>query len=526
MSEITAEMIENGRGDAEAAARRRRLTQELRNARHALTNDPDREAAQMIGLMRLFAQTSRDATPAMGLVALTVGVAATLWVPIDTVVYWTSGVCVSLAILLWESVRFLSAKDAESKARSWRLKLVLAQTLVGISWAFLVGMLLRSQDEHARTFVLVVMMMIAAMTAMVASALPTAVAGGLAPVTAATMLAIGPTGVLQTVVSTALSIIILVYFVLLANRLHRGSIDGLFFQAEKDSLIAELEQAKLNSDEARRRAEEANLAKSRFLASMSHELRTPLNAILGFSEVMKGELFGKHGVPAYRDYANDIHGSGQHLLALINEILDLSRVEAGRYELREESVSLGHVVEDCVRLLQLRAKNRGIETRVAIDSALPRIWADERAVRQIVLNLLSNAIKFTPTGGSVVIEAALSQAGGQYFCVRDTGPGIPEEEIPMVLSTFGRGSLALKNAEEGTGLGLPIVKGLVELHGGEFRLESKVREGTQVTVTFPPERVISALSPIEDRQSAAPSEPGDEDAPKRARRWRRRAAAA
>ena len=521
MSEVTAQMIANGRGDAQGAARRRRMTGELRRARHVLTNDPDREAAQIIGLMRLFAQTSRDATPALGLVAMTVAVAATLWVPMAYVIAWTSSVCLSLAMLLYFSVRFLSAKDAETKARAWRTKLVGAQTLVGISWAFLVAMLLRSHDEQARTFVLVVLMMIAAMTAMVASSLPAAVAGGLAPVTAATMMLLGPTGVMLTVLLTLLSSIILVYFVVLANRLHRSSIDGLFFQAEKDSLIAELEQAKLNSDEARRRAEEANLAKSRFLASMSHELRTPLNAILGFSEVMKGELFGRHAVPAYRDYANDIHGSGQHLLGLINEILDLSRVEAGRYELREEAVALAHVVNDCVRLLSLRAKNRGIDVSVGVDEALPRIWADDRAVRQIVLNLLSNAIKFTPTGGSIVIVAGRSPAGGQYFSVRDTGPGIPEDEIPTVLSTFGRGSLALKNAEEGTGLGLPIVKGLVELHGGEFLLTSTVRVGTEVSVTFPPERVMDAMSQIDERRAAPEAAPSEA---RRARRWKRKAA--
>jgi two-component system, cell cycle sensor histidine kinase PleC len=526
MSEVTAEMIENSRGDAQNVARRRRMTHDLRRARHALTTDSDREAAQSMGLMRLFAQTSRDATPAMGLVAVTVGIASTLWVPVNYVVAWTSTVCFSLSVLLWFSVKFLGARDAERFARAWRIRFIAAQTLVGFSWALLVAMLLRSHDDHAQTFVLVVLMMIAAMTAMVASALPAAVAGGIAPVSAATMMVIGPTGLVQTAVSTALTTVILVYFVVLANRLHRRSIDGLFFQAEKDSLIAELEQAKLNSDEARRRAEEANLAKSRFLASMSHELRTPLNAILGFSEVMKGELFGKHAVAAYKDYASDIHSSGQHLLALINEILDLSRVEAGRYELREESVSVSHVISDCVRLLTMRARNRGIELKLEVGAELPRIWADDRAMRQIVLNLLSNAIKFTPSGGSIFVKAGLTPEGGQFFSIIDTGPGIPEEEIPTVLSTFGRGSLALKNAEEGTGLGLPIVKGLVELHGGEFRLTSKVRVGTEVTVTLPPERVMTTLSRIEDEPPpAAVEEDNDNVRGRRVRRWRRRAAA-
>ncbi len=226
---------------------------------------------------------------------------------------------------------------------------------------------------------------------------------------------------------------------------------------------------------------------------MSHELRTPLNAILGFSEVMKSELFGPHAIDAYRDYSNDIHNSGQHLLMLINEILDLSRVEAGRYELKEEAVLLAGVIEDCRHLLTLRAKKRGVTMSEIIEPNMPRIWADERAIRQIALNLLTNAIKFTPQGGQVTIKAGWTMAGGQYFSVKDTGPGIPEQEIPVIMSSFGRGSMAQKNADEGSGLGLPIVKGLVELHGGTFTLRSRLREGTEVIVVFPPERVMSAL---------------------------------
>jgi len=200
---------------------------------------------------------------------------------------------------------------------------------------------------------------------------------------------------------------------------------------------------------------------------------------------------------------------------LINEILDLSRVEAGRYELKEESVSLPGVVEDCRHLLAMRAKNRGIVVTEQLDNDLPRIWADERAVRQVTLNLLTNAIKFTPQGGSIVIKVGWTNAGGQYLSIRDTGPGIPADEIPIVLSSFGRGSLAQKNADEGSGLGLPIVKGLVELHGGEFRLLSKVREGTEVIVIFPPERVMNALPQLDPNALEEPSEKRKRARPRR-----------
>ena len=295
------------------------------------------------------------------------------------------------------------------------------------------------------------------------------------------------------------------YFSLLAYRLYSTTLATLEARAEKDALIGELEQSKSISDEARRRAEAANIAKSRFLAQMSHELRTPLNAILGFSEVMKAEIFGPHAVPVYKDYAGDIHNSGVHLLNLINEILDLSRIEAGRYELNEEAVSLARVVEDCHHLLKLRAGNRGITIHEMFEPDMPRLWADERAVRQICLNLLSNAIKFTPQGGEIWLKVGWTASGGQYMSVKDTGPGIPEEEIPIVLASFGQGSNSIKSAEQGAGLGLPIAKNLIDLHGGTFALKSKLRIGTEVIVTFPPERVMSALAPI--AEPAPPIQP-------------------
>jgi two-component system cell cycle sensor histidine kinase PleC len=230
-------------------------------------------------------------------------------------------------------------------------------------------------------------------------------------------------------------------------------------------------------------------------------LRTPLNAILGFSEVMKSEVFGEHAVPAYKEYSGDIHNSGVHLLGLINEILDLSRIEAGRYELNEESISLSGIVEDCHHLLKIRAANRGINIHEAFESDLPRLWADERAVRQICLNLLSNAIKFTPQGGEVWLKVGWTASGGQYMSVTDTGPGIPEEEIPIVLASFGQGSNSIKSAEQGAGLGLPIAKSLVDLHGGSFVHKSKLRIGTEVVVTFPPERVVAAMAPMTEQYS-------------------------
>ena len=503
MSEITAAMIERGSGpDPDEAARRRRNTSKVRAAREKLTSGTEHRDVFDLELLRLFAHSRKAATPAIICLAIAIAATAIYWVNVTFVIIWFAMVCSSMAMCYGFATEFLVVKAGKAPVNVWRNKFVLAETVHGATWAMIILLLLYVEDPSARTFVLFVLLLFAAMTAMIAASIPYAVYGGLMPVLIAIVFCIKPGIGYDKLMMTLLAVGALLYFVMLANRLRATSLDSFIFRAEKDSLIAELEQAKANSDEARRRSEEANLAKSRFLATMSHELRTPLNAILGFSEVMKGELFGAHVAPAYKEYSADIHSSGQHLLALINEILDLSRVEAGRYELREEAVSIPHVVDECIHLLAIRAKNKSITVTDAIDSGLPRIWADERAMRQIVLNLLSNAIKFTPQGGHVMVKAGWTAKGGQYVSIRDSGPGIPENEIATVLSSFGRGSLAQKNAEEGSGLGLPIVKGLVELHGGTFTLNSKVREGTEVVLVLPSERVMDALPALHEGDTA------------------------
>ena len=521
MSEVTAQMIEQGRkGDPAEAARRRAMLAHIRRARQTLTSGGD-GPEPYDSLVRLAAETARSATPALAILIGAAALAALRWAPPAEVMAWGGVALTSLAMRFGLGAAYLRLPDPDKAAKTWRFLFIFCEGCSGLAWAMLGAFLLQSPDSGARSFAVVAMTLMAGVTALVASAIPAAVASGLAPILLASLVVLEPK-TLETLLLALFCGAALCYFALLASRLHREGLAGLSLQAEKDALIAELEQAKLNSDEARRRAEGANLAKSRFLATMSHELRTPLNAILGFSEVMKAELFGPHNVPTYKEYAGDIHASGQHLLMLINEILDLSRVEAGRYELKEEALSLVGVVEECRHLLALRAKNRSIAIRETLDSALPRLWADERAVRQITLNLLSNAIKFTPQGGEITIKVGWTAAGGQYLSIRDTGPGIPEDEIPTVLASFGRGSLAQKNAEEGTGLGLPIVRGLIELHGGEFKLLSKIREGTEAIVIFPPERVMNALPQLDPNVSEAQIAAR---AARRARLWPRKSAA-
>jgi two-component system cell cycle sensor histidine kinase PleC len=494
---------------AASPAQRRLAFQHVREARDRLTSTSGTRPVFDYELLRQFAQNRVSASPVILLLIVSIGLFSGLWTGALICGVWTAGALVIHLIIVAACRQFLAEPPSTANMRAWRMRFLLLDLFFGVAWTFIlinpIGV-----DEQAGMFMLFVMLLVVAISSMLASSLPIAVLALTLPVTCAIAVDFLLKGTLHNYILAAMALAAEGYFSLLAYRLYSTTLATLEVRAEKESLIGELEQSKSISDEARRRAEGANIAKSRFLAQMSHELRTPLNAILGFSEVMNAEIFGPHTVPVYKDYAGDIHSSGVHLLNLINEILDLSRIEAGRYELNEEAVSLARVVEDCHHLLKLRAGNRGITIHEMFEPDMPRLWADERAVRQICLNLLSNAIKFTPQGGEIWLKVGWTASGGQYMSVKDTGSGIPEEEIPIVLASFGQGSNSIKSAEQGAGLGLPIAKNLIDLHGGTFALKSKLRIGTEVIVTFPPERVMSALAPIADG-GAAPLQPRSAD---------------
>jgi two-component system cell cycle sensor histidine kinase PleC len=489
-----------------ALKRRRVATQRVREARDRLTSTSGTRPAFDSELLRQFAQNRLSGSLVIVMLVCAIGFLSSFWSGAVFAATWTLGALGIHAATLFECRRFLAETQAQTKIRRWRFRFVALDLFFGLAWTFdLIQPV--GPSESAGAFNLFVLLLVIAVSNMIASNLPVAVLAATAPVTVAVAFSFVLMGSVHGYVLAGMAVSALCYFMLLSFRIYSSNLATLEARAEKDALIGELEQAKAKSDEARRRAEAANVAKSRFLAQMSHELRTPLNAILGFSEVMKNEIFGAHTVAAYKDYSNDIHESGVHLLGLINEILDLSRIEAGRYELNEESVDLVQAVEECHHLLKLRAKTRGLTIHELFEPNMPRLWADERAVRQVCLNLLSNAIKFTPQGGEIWMRVGWTAAGGQYLSVADTGPGIPEEEIPIVLDSFGQGSNAIKSAEQGAGLGLPIVKSIIDLHGGTFTLKSKLREGTEVTVTFPPERVMSALEPIAEPSPQTVPEP-------------------
>jgi two-component system cell cycle sensor histidine kinase PleC len=244
-------------------------------------------------------------------------------------------------------------------------------------------------------------------------------------------------------------------------------------------------QAEAARDEALNRAENANKAKSDFLAAMSHELRTPLNAILGFSDVIQNQLLGPLGERKYGDYARHIHASGTLLLDLVNDILDIAAIEAGRKNLSVRDVDLGEVVDECLAIVDHRAKQAGVALIKQLEEVHDKsIKADRRALQQVLLNLLTNAVKYTPAGGHVSVSAQ-SDSAGTEITVSDTGCGIPPDRIAEVTDPFVRGSGDPHIAHEGWGLGLSIAKSLVELHHGELRIDSAVGDGTSVRISLP-----------------------------------------
>jgi PAS domain S-box-containing protein len=259
------------------------------------------------------------------------------------------------------------------------------------------------------------------------------------------------------------------------------------------AVLRDITQWKKSEEEltaARRRAEEASVHKSEFLAKISHEIRTPLNAVIGFSEVMLDERFGPIGNERYKDYLRDIRTSGAHIMSLINDLLDLSKVEAGKMDLKFEAVALADLLGECVAMMQPQANRERIIIRASLPVSVPAVVADPRSIRQIVLNLLSNAVKFTPAGGQVIVSTALEDTGEVVVRVRDTGYGMTEKEIQTALEPFRQLHTARTRAG-GTGLGLPLTKALVEANRAAFRIDSTVNQGTLVSVTFPVTRVLA-----------------------------------
>jgi signal transduction histidine kinase len=267
--------------------------------------------------------------------------------------------------------------------------------------------------------------------------------------------------------------------------------------------IRALEARNAALSDALQRAEAASRAKSEFLANMSHELRTPLNAIIGFAQLIQNEIHGPIGAEQYKDYVGDIRESGSHLLRIINDILDLSKAAAGKMTLDEDHLSVGDVAAGVCRLMRHRTEAARLELTLRLAEDLPALWADERKLKQMLLNLLSNAVKFTDPGGRIDVSIDLAPTGELHVAVRDTGIGIAKDQLERVLEPFAQADGTLSRKVDGTGLGLPLVKAMTELHGGRLVLESEAQVGTVVTLIFPAERLEQGTAKHSDSFLAA-----------------------
>ncbi len=260
------------------------------------------------------------------------------------------------------------------------------------------------------------------------------------------------------------------------------------------AVIRDITQWKRTEDElrsAKRAAETANAHKTEFLARVSHEIRTPLNAIIGFSDMMASEHFGAIGNPRYVEYASDIGRSGRHVLDIVNDLLDISKIEAGEMELEFSAVELNEAISEAVSLVQPQANAQRVIIRTSLSGAVPRVVADQRSVKQIALNILSNAIRFTPSGGQIVVSCAYEPTGSVILRIRDTGVGMTRGELEQAMKPFRQVTTGARKRGDGTGLGLPLTKAMVEANRAQFAITSAPNEGTLVEITFPSQRVLA-----------------------------------
>jgi len=260
--------------------------------------------------------------------------------------------------------------------------------------------------------------------------------------------------------------------------------------------ITDLKQAERMLTDARDVARMADRKNSEFLADMTHELRTPLNAVIGFAEVLRDELYGPLGHRLYHDFVADIHESGRHLLAVIDDILDLSKIDFSSREFKPRTIDVGYTIDSAVRMIRHRARNAGILVDVQLDASLPNLSGEEHGIKQILLNLLSNAVKFTPGGGKVTVSAALDPDGGLALAVSDTGIGIAATDLQRIFTPFVQ--LETAGLADGAGLGLPLVKSLAEMHNADVSIESAPGQGTTLTVRFP----AAAMLPLPPQSGA------------------------
>ncbi|HEV2548088.1 MAG TPA: ATP-binding protein [Stellaceae bacterium] len=385
----------------------------------------------------------------------------------------------------WLRHRIRHLASSALVTRKWRWSITVVMAMAGLVWGLLGFASFQVPDVEMRIFVLfVVTSLMAGGLVSFTAYLPACFAfllGAAVPLATAFCSEGTSSAVLMGGVAAA-------FFAALVaiGRGSNASVTALIeLKFENSALVSDLRSA-------RDAAEEASRIKSQFLANMSHELRTPLNAIIGFSDIVRNQLFGPLGNPRYEHYLSDIHQSGHHLLRLVNDILDISKLEAGAMEISESEVALEDIVVDSINLVSTQAATHGVSVIVDLPERVPRLRADELRLKQVVVNLLSNAVKFSRPGGEVNLSARLGPGGELAIAVRDSGIGMNAADIRIALQPFRQVENALSRTHEGTGLGLPLAKALIEKHGGTLRIASERDVGTTVTVTLPASRLLPA----------------------------------
>lgn len=454
---------------------------------------PDFRQRRMIQV----AETVRYGTAGTALTFLVLGLCLSAWGSWTQVVFWYVTAMASHLLVAANAKLFLDAAEdelADNELVVWAIRMAAFSALYNLCWASLIIQFWVPGDLQNNYFLMTVLAVsIAPATIITNSFLPSylVAVGSISTLLLGHILALGDPSFIPI---AAVHVVFMISMTMYALRMNKDARQSAQLIHEKSDLIDALKSAKRSSDMARAKAEDASRAKSQFLANMSHELRTPLNAIIGFSEVMMAQIFGPLRNDKYLQYSRDIHSSGEHLLGLINDVLDISKIEAGQYTIAEDQVDFDEVADDCLKLIELRAQANNVEIVMRRSGALPELLADQRAVRQIWLNLLTNAVKFAPPGSQIHMIAYVRADGTFCFGVHDEGPGIHPDELQLVQETFGQGAEGKSRPGSGTGLGLAIVKGLIEAHGGEFILKSKVDVGTQAEAIFPSSRVKNADS--------------------------------
>ena len=442
-------------------------------------------------LLELFLRNQLKLAPTMPLLCLLFGITVMNWVPMTIALFWLIAALGCNCIQLFLCKLYFRQPRSEHEQRDWVGMISASELLQGVCWIMPLFLFWPHSNALQGAFLIAAIMVVSSARFLVVNNfMPVLVAGTCVMTIGVAYRCAFESGPIYLALA-GLFITLEVFFLFIARQLQGTARDMIVYRNQKDVLIDELQQERDRAESERHKAEAANRAKSTFLANMSHELRTPLNAILGFSEILERELFGPMANSTYKDYAGDIHNSGQYLLGLINDILDISRIEAGRREIRDEPYGLVEAMENAAHLLELSAAQKSITVKFDALPGTPKILCDMRAVNQVAINLLANSIKFTPNGGAVSMYAHKTVKGTIELRIKDNGVGIPEEEIASSLAAFSRGSVATKKAIDGAGLGLSIVKGIMELHGGSVNIKSEVGKGTEVICIFPAKRVLS-----------------------------------